>query len=276
MSKRIRPSSIFVHILLAAMAFVFIYPLVWLFQSSLKTNTEIMTSPWTLPAVPQWDNYILAWTQANFPRLYWNSFFVTTITLIIVLIVSSMAAYGVQRLKWKLSSSTMMFFLIGMMVPIHVVIIPLYFNFSRMGLINNYISLILPYATFGLPSTILILSGFLSTIPRSLEEAAVIDGCTIPKAFLQIIIPIAQPALLTVGIFNFIGTWNELLVALIFIGNPGRFTLPIGLAQFVGMYSTNFAPMLAATSLAVIPTIIVYSIFNTRIVDGIAAGAIKA
>jgi len=269
-----RPSGILTHVVLILLAVVFVYPIVWLLMSSLKTNTELFTSPWSFPANPQFQNYVISWTT-GIGNYIVNSVVVTSFTLVFILAFSSMAAYGVQRMKWKLSGPVMMFFLMGMMVPIHATLIPLYINFSKVGLLDSYVSLILPYVTFALPSTILILSGFFSTIPREMEEAAVIDGSSILRAFVQIILPISQPALITVMIFNFIGTWNELLVAVIFISNADRYTLPVGLKNFVGLYSTNYAPMLAATSLAVLPTIIIYSIFNTQIVAGITAGAIK-
>lgn len=273
--KKIRPISVVTHIFLIMLSVIFIYPLIWLILSSLKTNTELFMSPWALPEVFQWHNYSFAWVQGNIGRYMINSMIVTFSTLAIVIVFSTMAAYGVQRMKWKLSSTVMMLFMLGLMVPIHVTIIPLFLNFSRIGLLNNHLSLIIPYTTFALPTSILILAGFFSTIPREFEDAAVIDGCSIPQAFVKIIVPISQPAIITVTIFNFIATWNELLVAVLFIGDANRFTLPVGLLNFVGMYSTNFAPMLAGTALAVMPVIIIYSLLNSRIVDGIAAGALK-
>jgi raffinose/stachyose/melibiose transport system permease protein len=178
-------------------------------------------------------------------------------------------------MKWKLSKLCMTFFMMGMMIPIHATLIPLYVMFKNLGISNSNFALVLPYATFALPSTILILTGFFSSIPRELEEAAVIDGSPIWRVFVQIVIPISTPALMTVLIFNFISTWNELLVALVFIDDEKLYTLPVGLTNFVGQYQTNYAPMLAATMLSILPAITIYSAFNSKIVAGLTAGAIK-
>lgn len=271
----IKPGRVLLYFVMILLALAYIYPLIWLLVNSLKTNTEIFSSPWALPEVIQFKNYATAWKTGNIGRYFVNSVVVTCMTLAVSVIFSSMAAYGIQRMKWKLSGLVMTFFMLGMMIPIHATLIPLFLMFKKLNLTDSFLSLVLPYITFAFPSTILILSGFFSTIPRELEEAAVIDGSSLWRAFLQIILPIAKPALLTVLIFNFIATWNELLVALIFISDPNRYTMPVGLTNFVGQYTTNYAPMLAAIMLAVLPSIIVYSIFNTKIVAGMTAGAVK-
>lgn len=271
-----RPGSIIKYTVLVIIVLVFIFPIIWLFVNSLKTNTEIFTSPWALPSTPQLKNYVDAWTAGNIGRYFLNSIIVTAITLFFSITFSSMAAYAISRMKWKLSNATLVFFLLGMMIPIHATLIPLFLSFTKLGLTNNYVGLILPYITFSFPSSILIMSGFFSSIPREMEEAAVIDGSSIFRAFVLIILPMSQPALITVLIFNFISTWNELLVAVVFISDSIQYTLPVGLTNFIGIYSTNYAPMLAAMMLSILPTIIIYSVFNTKIVSGITAGAIKS
>jgi raffinose/stachyose/melibiose transport system permease protein len=274
--RPLRPGTIVLYLFLFIVAIGFIYPLIWLLISSLKTNTEIFTSPWRLPKVWQFKNYQQAIVTGNIGRYFLNSVVVAVLTLTISTMLSSMAAYAIQRMKWKLSKPVMTYFLLGIMIPIHATLIPLFIQFRQFGLTNSSIGLVLPYVVFAFPSTILILSAFFSSIPRDLEEAAVIDGSSLWRAFIQIILPISRPALLTVVIFNFISCWNELLVALVFISNPNRYTLPVGLTNFVGQYTTNYAPMLAAIMLAVLPTIVIYSIFNAKIVVGMTAGAIKA
>lgn len=161
------------------------------------------------------------------------------------------------------------------MVPIHATLIPLYIIFSKIGLINSLIGLIIPYTVFAFPMTIYILSNFFSSLPREIEEAAVIDGCGLWEVFIKIILPISSPGLATVSIFGFVASWNELLVAMIFSTNDTAKTLPVGLTNFVGTYSTNYAPMLAAIVLAMLPTIIIYCLFSNRIIAGMTAGSVK-
>ena len=147
--------------------------------------------------------------------------------------------------------------------------------FSKIGLINSLIGLIIPYMVFAFPITIYILSSFFASLPRELEEAAVIDGCSLWRVFVKIIIPISTPGLFTVSIFGFVGSWNELLVAMIFTTSDNAKTLPVGLTNFVGTYSTNFAPMLAAIVLAMLPTIVIYCMFSNKVIAGMTAGAVK-
>ena len=169
----------------------------------------------------------------------------------------------------------MLVFLIGMMVPIHCTLIPIYITFAKISLINTYLGLIIPYVAFGFPTTIYIMTGFFSSLPREMEEAAVIDGCGLPTCFFRIMLPISKVGLFTVSIFSFVGNWNELLVALIFTNSDNVKTLPVGLTSFVGVYNTNYAPMLAAIVIAILPTIAVYCSFSNAIVDGLTAGAVK-
>lgn len=254
---------------------IYLYPLIWLLINSLKTNTEIFIKPWSLPEKFIWENYIYAWNVGRIGRYMLNSFIVTAISVTLAIIFSAMAAYGIKRMKWKLSGFVLLLFLSGTMIPVHATLLPLFINFRLIGLTNTYFALILPYVTFSFPTSIFILSGFFGTIPRELEEAAVIDGCTIWKAFTWIIIPIAKPAIITVCIFNFVFMWNELLLALVLITDLNLMTLPIGLTSFSTFYTTNYPPLLSAVFIAILPTIIFYSIFNSQIVAGMTSGAIK-
>jgi len=272
---RVRISKIILYLFLGIITLVYLYPLVWVLINSFKNNTELFTKPWALPAKFMWGNYIYAWNTGRIGRYMLNSFIVTTVSIIFAVLLSSMAAYGIRRMKWKLSGFVLILFLAGTMIPIHAIIIPLFINFSKLHLTNSYLSLILPYITFAFPTTIYILSGFFGTIPREVEEAAVIDGCSMWKVYLKIVMPIAKPAIITVCIFNVVFMWNELLVALIFITDMNLMTLPVGLTAFSGQYSTNYPPLLAAIFMSILPSIIVYSIFTSQIAAGMTVGAVK-
>ena len=186
-----------------------------------------------------------------------------------------MAAFAIARMKWKLAKTMMTYFMIGMMIPVHCVLIPLFKTFSGMGLYNSLIGLIIPYVTFSLPITIFIMVGFFENMPRELFEAACIDGCSIYKCFAVIAVPLSKTGLFVTGLMSFVANWNELLLAMVFISDDMKKTLPVSLSKFVGPYNTNYVQMFAAIIIAIVPTIIVYCCFSNQIVDGLTAGAVK-
>lgn len=261
--------------LLGVVSLFYLYPLLWLVLNSLKTTPEIYANPWGLPEQFKWINYSDAWTTGSTGKYLWNSVFITVITLFIVVVISSMAAFALSKLRWKGSKLTLGYILIGMMVPIHATLIPLFVYFSKLGMVDSQLGLIIIYAAFALPAAILILSGFLSAIPNELMEASVIDGCTAYGLFWRVILPVSKSALMTIIIFSFVSIWNELLTALVFISDPSKMTLPVGLSNFKDQYTTDFAPMFAAILMATIPTLIVCAIFSKRIMSGMAEGALK-
>ena len=189
------------------------------------------------------------------------------LTVIITLTLGVMASYGITRLKWKLSGKVLGLFVLGMMIPTYGSIIPLYSMFIKMHILNHRISVIIPLVVFGLPMAIFILTGFFSSLPDELEEAAVIDGCSVIGSFWRII--------LTVAVITFINAWNDLLFSQIFLTDKSMMPLPIGLLEYNGMYSTNYVGMIAAVVITVIPVIIVYSLLHKKIIDGMIAGAVK-
>ena len=178
-------------------------------------------------------------------------------------------------LKWKLSKLTLSIFLLGMMIPAYGALIPLYSIFNKINILNTYLAVIIPHITFALPTAIFILSGFFIAIPRELEEAAIIDGCSLIQAFRKVIAPIVLPGVVTVTVITFIGAWNDLLFSQIFLTDEDMMPLPIGLTKFQGIYATDFVGMIAAIVVTVVPVIIVYIILHKKIIDGMIAGAVK-
>ena len=257
------------------LALVYILPLLWVVITSLKDDKVIMTSPWAMPDHLMFENYSYAWTMGNLGKATLNSFIVCSITLLVSLIVGSMAAFAIARLRFKLSKLVLTYFMIGMMIPIHCVLIPLFIQFSSWKLTNSLVGLIIPYVTFSLPITIYIMVGFFEGIPNELFEAAVIDGCSVPRMFTVIALPMARTGFMVTGLMSFISNWNELLLAMVFISKEAFKTLPVSLTKFVGPYHTNYTQMFAGIVIAVIPTIIVYCIFANQIVEGLTAGAVK-
>ena len=274
-NKKSRIINVLIYIFLILLSVIYLLPLLWMLLVSFKTNEEIFRSPFGMPEVIQLGNYIFAWTAGRLGIATLNSTIVCVTSLVISILIGAMASFAIGRMKWKLSGLTMTYFLMGMMIPIHCILIPLFKTFSNLGLYNSLVGLILPYVTMSLPTAIFILTGFFSGMPNELFEAACIDGCSIYKTFWSIALPLAKTGIFVTGLMTFVANWNELLLAMVFISDDAKKTLPVSLSKFVGPYNTNYVQMFAAIMIAILPTIIVYCCFSNQIVDGLTAGAVK-
>ena len=273
--KRAKTISIIIYAFLILLAIIYIVPILWVVITSLKNDSTLMLSPWAMPEHIEWGNYSFAWTKGHLGTAMLNSFIVCSITLIISMVFGAMAAFAIAKLRWKLSKFTLYYFLIGMMIPIHTILIPLFVQFSKWKLSNTLTGIIIPYITFSLPITIYIMVGFFESIPNELFESACIDGCSVYRMFGIIALPLAKTGFMVTGLMSFVSNWNELLLAMVFISKEAKKTLPVSLTKFVGPYHTNYCQMFAAIVIAVIPTIIVYCAFANQIVEGLTAGAVK-
>ena len=273
--KQARTVSTLIYIFLILLAIIYIVPLLWVLITSLKDDSTLMLSPWAMPARLEWGNYEFAWTKGHLGTAMLNSLIVCTTTLVVSMLFGAMAAFAIAKLRWKLSKLTMYYFLIGMMIPIHTILIPLFVQFSGWKMSNTLIGIIIPYITFSLPITIYIMVGFFEGIPNELFEAACIDGCSVYKMFSTVAIPLAKTGFMVTGLMSFVSNWNELLLAMVFISNEAKKTLPVSLTKFVGPYHTNYCQMFAAIMIAIVPTIIAYVAFANQIVEGLTAGAVK-
>lgn len=273
--KSISVAQILIYIFLSLLVVVYIFPLLWMINVSLKTNPEVFKSPFALPEVLQIGNYIFAWTVGKLGIATLNSVIVCAIALVVSLIFGAMAAFAIARMRWKLSQTVMSYFLVGMMIPIHCVLIPLFIRFSKLGLTNSLTGLVIPYIAFSLPLTIFLLVGFFKSMPGEMFEAACIDGCNIYQCFAKIALPLAKTGFFVSGLMTFVGNWNELLLAMVFISDAEKKTLPVTLTYFVGPYSTNYVQMFAAVIIAIAPSILVYCMFSNQIVEGLTVGAVK-
>ena len=265
--KKAKISKAIIYAFLVLMAIIYIVPF--------KTNSEIFTNPFGLPESVYLDNFTFALTAGKLGVATLNSAIVCITTLILSMIIGSMAAFAISRLRWKLSKVCLTYFLIGMMIPIHCVLIPLFTRFAKIGLSNNLLGLIIPYLTFSLPVTIYIMTGFFENLPNELIEAACIDGASIYQIFSKVMLPLSKTGLFVTGLMTFVANWNELLMAMVFISDEAKKTLPVSLSKFVGPYNTNYSQMFAAIIIAIIPTIIVYCAFSNQIVEGLTAGSVK-
>lgn len=273
--KPLTPIQILIYAVLLILAAIYLAPLLWMLSVSLKDNAGVMSAPFALPETYHFENYVQAWTLGKLGIAMLNSVLVCGVTLIVSLFFGSMASFAIARMRWKLSGAAHSFFLIGMMVPVHCILIPLFVRFAKMGLTNSQYGLMLPYITFSLPMTIFLLTGFFKTMPGEMFEAAAIDGCSIYGCFFKIALPLCRTGFFVSGLMTFVNNWNELLLAMVFISDPNKKTLPVTLTYFVGPYATNYVQMFAAIIIAIAPTIIVYCMFSNQIVEGLTTGAVK-
>ena len=277
LTSKKKPSAIqiVIYVFLVLISISYILPLLWVFNVSFKTNKEIFTAPFALPQDITFDNFTFAWKAGRLGVATLNSFIVCVVALVLSMLIGSMAAFGIARLRWKGAKLAMTYFLTGMMIPIHCVLIPLFTRFAKIGLSNSLLGIIIPYVTFSLPITIFIMTGFFKGLPNELIECACIEGANIFQIFSKICLPLGKTGLCVTGLMTFIGNWNELLLAMVFISDDNKKTLPVALSKFVGPYNTNYSQMFAAIIIAIIPTIVVYCLFSNQIVDGLTAGAVK-
>ena len=289
--RKFKPSNILVHLPLIILVVINLFPLYWMLTFSLKSNDEILGYSYVdeatgervrvepnrigLPQKWEWSNYSEAMNTGNMGQYFINSLVVAVLVILIVLIASFMATYSLTRLVWKGRKAMNKFFMLGLTIPIHAAIVPVYVILSRMKLLNTYSALIFPYAAFALSMGILISIGFMGDIPYDLDEAAFLDGCGVWGIFCRVIFPLMMPAVATVGIYTFLQCWNELLFATIFVSAGKYRTLPVGVQQLFGQYTTRWGPIGAALSIATLPTIIVYIFLSKRIQDSFIAGAVK-
>ena len=271
----VKPVTVIIYVFLILLALLYLLPLVWVVITSLKDDKTLMISPWAMPDKLMFDNYTFAWTKGNLGIATLNSLIVCVTTLLISMLLGSMAAFAIAKLRWKFSKLCLTYFMIGMMIPVHCILIPLFVQFSGMKLSNTLVGIIIPYITFSLPITIYIMVGFFEGIPNELFESACIDGASIYKMFGSVALPLAKTGFMVTGLMSFVANWNELLLAMVFISKEAKKTLPVSLTKFVGPYNTNYCQMFAAIMIAIVPTIIVYCCFANQIVEGLTAGAVK-
>ena len=274
--EQLKFSTILVYIGLIIWALLSIFPVYWMLTFSLKNNTEIFgENVIGLPRYWLFSNYESAIRVGNMGRYFFNSAFVALSTIIITLVASFMATYAMTRLVWKGRKTMNKFFMLGLTIPIHASIVPIYIILAKLHWLDTYGAIIIPYAAFSLSMGILISNGFMGDIPYDLDEAAFLDGCGIWGIFMRVIVPLMVPAVSTVGIYTFLQCWNELMFANIFISNPDIRTLPVGVQALCGQYTTDWGPIGAALSIATIPTLLVYAFLSKRIQAGFIAGAVK-
>ncbi len=265
-----------VWILIGLLLVVEIYPLLWLLLSSFKTNDEFSQGTfWAIPSGLDWQNYAQAWTS-GMGTYFLNSILTVFPALLLILVISLAASFALEVMKWRGSNLVLLAFLAGVMIPLQMVLLPLFTIYFQTQLINTRWALIITYTAFGLPLSVFLMAGFFKSVPRGVIEAAVLDGASIYQIFTRVALPMVANGLVTIALVQFFFLWNDLLFSLTFISSDELRTIQTGLLNFSGQYGqVQWGPTFAAISLAVFPTLIIYLILNQQVIKGLTAGSVK-
>lgn len=271
-----RLGKVGLYTILVLIALFQLFPIYWLALFSLKNNYEIFNlSPLAFPEQLRFENYIKVWTEGNIGTYFFNSVLYTVVSVVLTIVLASMVTFAITRLKWRFNKLVLGLFMLGLMIPIHSTLIPLFNTYTQLGLINHPLSLILSYTAFNLPVTIMILIGFYEALPHEIEEAAIIEGASIHQIFFRITLPMTAPVIATASIINMIYNWNEFVFVNTFISSDELKTLTVGIQNFIGQYATDWGAIGATLMFSVLPILIIFLILSDRIVEGIAAGSVK-
>ncbi len=268
-------SNIVVNVPIMLLSLTCIFPVVWLIYSSLKTDVEFNRSPVALPESLNFENYIAAFKKASFGTFTFNSAFNSIISLLLVLVISFVLGYLLSRYRFRGRGLIYGVLMAAMMIPIYALIVPIFIQEKNLGLLNSRFSLIPVYVAMELPTAVFLIDSYLKGISIDMEDAAAIDGASMPRTMFTVIMPICKPILSTVVILTFMHVWNEFAFAQVLVSKEELKTIPIGLTYFTSQYSTSYTLLLSALAMATIPVLVLYLFFYNKIMDGMMAGAVK-
>ena len=265
------------HLALVVWAFTVVAPILWTFVASFKTNTEIFSDPLSLPHSLNWAAWGRAWQKAHVAQYLFNSVTVVAFSTAGTMLFGSMAAYVLARFKFFGNRFLYTTFIAGLVFPVFLALVPLFFVVKNLGLLDTHLGLILVYIAYSLPFTVFFMAAFFRTLPTSVAEAAMIDGASHTRTFFQIMVPMAKPGLVSITIFNVLGQWNQYLLPIVLVPSEDKWVLTQGIANINinAGYEVDYPGLFAALSMAIIPMIIVYIIFQRQIQSGLTAGAVK-
>ena len=280
-AKTNRPGKLiggfFMNLVLWIFSLSCIFPLVWMLYSSFKEKRAFNADIIGLPKSPTLINYIRILTNKDYHlgESMWNSVRTTVLSIVLIVLFSYVVGYILARVRFKLNRVLYAMFLMGMLIPVHSLLVPIYVVFRNCGLSNRWFTLLLPYVSFGLPMGIFLVEGYVKGLPVSLEEAAAIDGSTFSKTLFQVILPICKPILVTVAIIQVFSCWNEFSFALVLIKSVGLQTVPLALTQFKGQFASDYPKQMAAMLITMAPIVVLYFAFSKQIIKGMVSGAVK-
>lgn len=264
-------------VLIAALLVIEIYPMVWMFLGSFKTQSEFLNEPfWALPQSWGMDNYVEVFTTGEFGKYILNSVIVVFPSLAIILLLGVAAGFALEVMVWKGRGTVLLLFLAAIMVPTQMILLPLFTIYFRLNLTGTLWPLVLTYVATGLPLTVFMMATFFRAVPREIFEAATLDGASVLRMFRSVGIPLVRNALFTVGLVQFFFLWNDLLVALTFTNSSDLRTIQVGLLNFTGEYgAVQYGPTFAAIAVNVFGTLLIYLFLNQQVMKGLTAGSVK-
>jgi raffinose/stachyose/melibiose transport system permease protein len=268
--------NVLVQTLLTFNSLVMLIPILFMVLAGFKRNADLISRPFSLTTPFSLDAFTRVFQDTEFPRFLLNSVLVTGGSLLLILLLGSMAAYALGRYAFRGNDLVYLFFLSGLMIPLKLAVIPLFLQLKALHLVDTLWSLIVIYAAMGLPSTVFILTGFIKTLPAELEESARLDGASEARIMWSVMMPLVRPALVIAAIYNAVPIWNDFFFPLIFIQTEARKTLPQGLTMFMGEYSTDWSVLFAGLTLAVLPVALAYILLSKQFIAGLTAGAVKS
>ncbi|MFF4633894.1 carbohydrate ABC transporter permease [Streptomyces griseorubiginosus] len=265
------------NLLVALLVLVEVTPLLWLLLSSFKTQSEFVNDPaWSLPGKWDFQNYADAWTTGHVALYLRNSLLATVPSLALIILLGTAAGFALEVMIWRGRHQVLLVFLVGIMVPSQMILLPLFRVYFQSGLSGTLWPLIITYTAVGLPLTVFMMATYFRAVPREMFEAATLDGAGMLTAFWRIGFPVVRNAVFTVALVQFFFIWNDLLVSLTFTTNDDLRTVQVGLLNFTGQYGeTAFGPLFAAISINVVGALVLYLLINQRIIKGLTAGAVK-
>lgn len=270
-----KTGRIFLNLLLILFSFTCIFPIVWVLYSSLKTQSEFSVNSVGLPQVWTLANYDSVLRQTNMGRYMLNSAITSVIAVAGIVLFAFVLGYFLARFAFRGRGLLYTYILLGMLLPIHALLVPIYIELRDMGLLNQQITLVFPYVAFGLPIATVLSEGFVKSIPSTFEEAAAIDGSSFSRTLFTIILPLTLPILATIVIIQFFYCWNEFSFALVLVSDDALRTIPVGLTMFKSIYEVDYPRLMAGMMVGLLPVMILYFIFSDRVIQGMTAGAIK-
>ena len=266
---------VIVNFLMIVFSVSCLYPVVWLFYASLNNKRDFTVNPVALPKAPNLDNYFAIFSQSDMGVWMLNTLRNTAVSLPLILLFGFVIGYLLSRFHFRGHTALYGYFLLGIVIPIHALMIPLYVQFKKCHILNRWFTLPVAYVAFGMPIVIFLVESYVHSIPVEMEEAATLDGSGFSRTLFSIILPICRPVLVTAGIIQFFTCWNEFSFALILVSKDTLVTLPVGMTLFKGQYSTDYPGMMAAMLLSILPAIILYLAFSKQIIKGMVTGAVK-
>ncbi|KAB8187534.1 ABC transporter permease subunit [Nonomuraea phyllanthi] len=284
--RRLGPLGVLTHVALLVWTLLVMVPILWTFLASVKSEDEIFGDAWSLPATLQWDNFARAWDQAHIGQYMLNSIIVVSFSTFGTMLIGSMAAYVLARYPFRGNRAIYFLFVSGLAFPVYLALTPLFFVVQNMGSVpligpfiglNTYAGLVLVYIAYSMPFTVFFLSAFFRTLPTAVGEAAMVDGASHTRVFFQIMLPMAKPGIISITIFNILGQWNQYQLPLVLLQERDKWVLTQGIADIstAAGYDQDWSALFAALTLAILPMLVVYTIFQRQIQSGLTSGALK-